>query len=144
MVFQVEVTDSLLDDGLDFMGADALDKCVELECLFNGHHGEDGVILGAVPDQLPCILELLLDVVALNRDLTRRWCYFTSQTLESCGLSSTINSKKREAFTEVEAERRLFDGSDGRTAESVVFFLEVGHSDAINVIRVILLVILIA
>jgi len=138
MVFQVEVTNSFPNDKVDLMGSNTLDKSIELKSLHYGHHREDGVILGAVADQLPRILELLLDVKALNRDFTLSRRDLTSQTLEGCGLSSTINSEKRKAFTKVEAERRHFDSFNRSATESVVFLLETGHSDAVDVIRVIL------
>ena len=71
MVFQVQVADGLLNDGLDLMGSDAFDESVELDCLLYRHLREDSVVLWAVSDELPGLLEIFLDVVALN-------CYLSS------------------------------------------------------------------
>jgi len=136
MVLQVQVTDCLLDDRLDLVGADALDKCIELQSLLDGHHGEDGVVLGTVPNQLSRILELLLNVEALDSDLASRWCDLASQTLERGGLSSTIDSEQREALAVVKAEAGLLDSADRCATRRVVLLLEVVHSDAVNVVRI--------
>ena len=66
MVFQVQVADGLLNYGLDLTGSDALDESVKLDCLFYRHLRENSIVLWAVSDQLPGLLEFFLDVVALN------------------------------------------------------------------------------
>ena len=71
MVLQVQISDGLLNDGLDLMSSDALNKRVELDCLLYRHLREDSVVLWAVSDQLSGLLEIFLDVVALN-------CYLSS------------------------------------------------------------------
>ena len=70
MVFQVQVTDGLLNDWLDLMSSDPLDKSVELDCLLHCHHREDRVVLWAVSDQLPSLLEIFLDVITFYRYLS--------------------------------------------------------------------------
>ena len=71
MVLQVQISDGLLNDGLDLMSSDALNKRVELDCLLYRHLREDSVVLWAVSYQLSGLLEIFLDVVALN-------CYLSS------------------------------------------------------------------
>ena len=84
MVFQVQVADGLLNDWLDLMSSDPLDKSVELDCLLHCHHREDSVVLWAVSNQLPRLLEIFLDVMALNCYLSSSWGRVPRQALE-CG-----------------------------------------------------------
>ena len=138
MILQVKVFDGFLDDGFDLVDADALDQSIEFDSLFNGHLGEDSIVLWAVPDELPRILELFLDVIALDRDLTRGRRRISRQTLEGGRLSSTIDSKKREALTIVQTKRGLLDGANGSSTERVVLLLEVVNTNAVDVVGIIL------
>lgn len=115
MILQVQVTDSLFYDSSNFVGADTLDQCVELQSFFHSQFREDSVVLWAIADQLSGILELLLDVEALNRNHASCWSDFPRQTLESGRFSCAIDTKKSEAFTVVKTKRRLLDCSDGWT-----------------------------
>ena len=82
MVLQVQISDGLLNDRLDLMSSDALDKSVELDCLLYRHLWEDSVVLWAVSYQLPGLLEIFLDVIAFNCYLSSSRGRVPRQTLE--------------------------------------------------------------
>ena len=92
MVLQVQVADGFLDDWFDLIGPDALHEGVELDRLLNCQSWEDSIMLRAVADELTRILELFLDVVALNCDLASRWRDVSSQTLEGGRLAGTVDA----------------------------------------------------
>ena len=79
---QVQVFYCLLDDNVQLGRANAFDQSVELDGLLDGELREDSIVLGAVANELPSILELRLYVKSLNRDLTGRWSDLSRQTLE--------------------------------------------------------------
>ena len=140
VVLQVEVADRLLDDTTDLVCANTLDQCVELESLLHGHLWEDCVILWTVTNQLSSILELLLNIEALHRDLACGRSNISRQTLESSRFTSTIDTEQGETLSIIETERSLLHSLDRRATERIVFFLEVVHADAVSVVRILLAV----
>ena len=140
VILQVEVSDGFLDDTSDLVRADSLHESVELQCLLDGQFGENGVVLWAVADELPCIFELVLDVIALHGNFTCRWSDIPCQALEGGRFAGTIDSKKGEAFAVIKTKRSLLDGLDRGPTERVVFFLEVVHADAVTMVWIVLVI----
>ena len=104
MVLQVQLLDSLLNHTTDLVGSDALDQSIELDSLLDSELREDCIILRAVADKLSGVLELFLDIVALNSDLTSCWSDLSGQTLESGRLAGTIDTEQGKALTVVKTE----------------------------------------
>lgn len=71
--------------------------------------------------------------MALDRDLSCRWCSVSRQTLERGRLASTIDTQQGKALAIVKGKRCLFDSSDWCATERIIFLLEVVHPDAIKV-----------
>ena len=101
MVLQIQVTNGLSDDKLNLISADALNQSVELKSLQNRQLREDSILLWAISNQHPGFLELLLDVVALDRDLSCSWCRFSDQTLECGRFPCTIDSQQCKALPKI-------------------------------------------
>ena len=80
------------------MCTDTFDQSVELYSLFDCQLREDSIVLRAVANQHSSLLELLLDVIALYRDLTGCRLRFSRQTLESGRLSRPVNSQQGKAL----------------------------------------------
>ena len=118
------------------MCSDALNQRIEFDCLFDCHLGEDGVVLWAVPDELPGILELLLNIIALDCDLTGRRVRLSRQTLERGRLASSIDTQQGETLSIIQPKRGLLDSADWRSTESIVLLLEIVHADAVKVGRI--------
>ena len=120
VILQVQVTDGLLEDTTNLVGSNTLDEGIELDGFLDSEFREDSIVLRAIADKLSSILELCLDVEALDGDLTGGRCDVSGQTLEGGRLASSIDSEKGETFTVIEAERGALDGLDRITAHAII------------------------
>ena len=76
---------------------------------FNSKHWEKRIILWTISNQFTRFLEIFLYVIARNGYLTCGWNRIFGETLESCRLASTINTKESKALTIVETKGNFFD-----------------------------------
>ena len=136
---EVELADRLLDCLMNFSGDDTFDQRVELQCFFHCEIREKSVVLGHITDQLSSLRKLCLHVQALHCDLSHRRGDIPCQALERGRLACSIDAKKGKALAEVEAKSSLFDCFYRGTAELIVLFLEIAHSDAILILTIMLL-----
>ena len=107
--FKSEFLDNVVHQLLAPSERNSLDPGEVLDVLFDGQRLEDRIVLGAVADQLPTLLEVLLHVHALDLDRAGRWFLFRRQNLEGGRLSSTVDSKQAEAFALAESERKILN-----------------------------------
>jgi len=74
---------------------------------------EYAIKLWAVADIFSSLMEATRsgDIKAIDSQLTLRWIDLASQAFEKCGFACAWNSKKCEAFTELQTKRNLLNSS---------------------------------
>ena len=89
-------------------------------------------MLRAVSNQLSCLTKLSCNTVACNRNLSCSWYNVSSQTLESGGLSSPVDTQKGKTFTIVKAEGDSLNSLEGLSKQGRVNLSKVVDADHIR------------
>ena len=136
VITQIEVSDGLFDSGVNLVSSQTLEQAVVFESLLNCHVGEDCIILRAVSNQLSSLIELILNIKALDGDFSLSWIDFSGQTLESGRFTGTIDSQQSKALSIVKSKGRFVDSFHRHITHLLILFLEVVDSDTLNVSRI--------
>ena len=104
MICQVKLLNCTFDKLCSTILRDSFDPSEVVDILLDGHVLKDKVVLRAVANKFLDVLEVFANVICTNVNGAHGRLNLGGQTLESRGLSSTIDAKQSKAFTCLEAK----------------------------------------
>ena len=92
---------------------------------------EQCIVLRTVANQFTGFLEIFLNVIACDGDLTSGWSCVSCQSLEGGRLACTVDSEQSEALTIIKTKRHFLNSKDWTSTKVSVSFSETIDSDHI-------------
>jgi len=109
VVGQVKLFNGIFNNLLSVIFRNTLDLSIKLKMLLHSHQREESILLWAVSHSLYTFAEIFDNVTTVDLTVSTRGNDITCQTLKHSRLSSTVDTEKRETFSNVNTKGDSLD-----------------------------------